>query len=83
MIARSARRSRSAGRLAAALSQREKSVLTAALRKHAGNVSDCAAWLGVSRRALFDKLRLHRLDGYAGQLRAQAGIGGPRPKGVC
>lgn len=83
MTARSAKRPRSAGRLAAALSQREKSVLAAALRRHAGNVSDCAAWLGVSRRALFDKLRLHRLDGYAGELRAAAGISGPRPKVAC
>jgi hypothetical protein len=45
---------------------------------HRGHNSQTAAWLGVSRRALYDKMRDYGLDGEASAMRTEAGIMGPR-----
>ncbi len=49
-----------------------------ALKKHQGHNIQTARWLGVSRRALYDKMRDYGLDGEAAAMRAEAGIMGPR-----
>ena len=45
---------------------------------HRGHNSQTAAWLGVSRRALYDKMRDYGLDGEASAMRTEAGIMEPR-----
>ena len=45
---------------------------------HRGHNSQTAVWLGVSRRALYDKMRDYGLDGEASAMRTEAGIMGPR-----
>ena len=40
--------------------------------------ASAAVWLGVSRRALYDKMRDYGLDGEASAMRTEAGIMGPR-----
>lgn len=66
------------GRLYHYLRACEREILKDALQRHHGHNTDTARWLGISRRALYDKLRFHGLDGEASALRAEAGIMGPR-----
>jgi DNA-binding NtrC family response regulator len=73
-----ARRPRSDGRLADYLQKCERKFILDALRKHSGHNSRTALFLGVSRRALYDKMRAYGLDGEASAMRAEAGIMGPR-----
>jgi DNA-binding NtrC family response regulator len=73
-----ARRPRSEGRLAKYLRRCERDFILKALRMHRGHNSQTAAWLGVSRRALYDKMRDYGLDGEASAMRTEAGIMGPR-----
>jgi DNA-binding NtrC family response regulator len=73
-----ARRPRSEGRLAKELRKCERIVIMDALKKHNGHNSRTAEWLGVSRRALYDKMRDYGLDGEASAMRTEAGIMGPR-----
>ncbi|HMU38575.1 MAG TPA: helix-turn-helix domain-containing protein [Pseudomonadota bacterium] len=56
----------------------ERDFILKALRMHRGHNSQTAAWLGVSRRALYDKMRDYGLDGEASAMRTEAGIMGPR-----
>ncbi len=72
------RRPRSEGRLAAYIRQCEAKFLHQALKQQHGHNSQTAVWLGVSRRALYGKMREHGLDGEASALRTEAGIMGPR-----
>ena len=73
-----ARRPLSQGRLAEHLRGVERRFILAALKKLHGHNSQTARWLGVSRRALYDKMRDYGLDGEASAMRAEAGIMGPR-----
>lgn len=72
------RRPRSEGRLAKELRRRERELILKALQMHEGHNSRTAQWLGISRRALYDKMRDYGLDGEASALRTEAGIMGPR-----
>lgn len=72
------RRPRSEGRLAKELRRRERELILKALQMHEGHNSQTAQWLGISRRALYDKMRDYGLDGEASALRTEAGIMGPR-----
>lgn len=73
-----ARRPRSEGRLARYLRRCERDFILKALKTHSGHNSQTAEWLGVSRRALYDKMRDYGLDGEASAMRTEAGIMGPR-----
>jgi DNA-binding NtrC family response regulator len=73
-----ARRPRSEGRLAKYLRRCEQEFILKALKMHRGHNSQTAVWLGVSRRALYDKMRDYGLDGEASAMRTEAGIMGPR-----
>jgi len=73
-----ARRPRSEGRLARYLRRCERDFILKALKMHRGHNSRTAQWLGVSRRALYDKMRDYGLDGEASAMRTEAGIMGPR-----
>lgn len=73
-----ARRPRSEGRLAKYLRRCERDFILKALKMHRGHNSQTALWLGVSRRALYDKMRDYGLDGEASAMRTEAGIMGPR-----
>lgn len=73
-----ARRPRSEGRLAKYLRRCERDFILKALKMHRGHNSQTAVWLGVSRRALYDKMRDYGLDGEASAMRTEAGIMGPR-----
>ena len=66
------------GRLATCLRAQERRFILAALREHDGHNSETARWLGISRRALYDKMRDYGLDGEAAGMRTTAGIMGPR-----
>ncbi len=66
------------GRLAKHLRDHESRFILDALRKHHGHNSETAQWLGISRRALYDKMRDYGLDGEASAMRTEAGIMGPR-----
>ena len=68
------------GRLAKAQARCEREFLLAALKTHHGHNSRTAVWLGISRRALYDKMREHGLDGEASSMRTEAGIMGPRTR---
>lgn len=76
----SARRPRSEGKLAKYLRQCEREFILKALKQHRGHNSKTAEWLGVSRRALYDKMGDYGLDGEASAMRTEAGIMGPRRK---
>lgn len=76
----SSRRPRSVGRLANFLRQTERDFIFKALKQHHGHNSKTAEWLGVSRRALYDKMSDYGLDTEASAMRAEAGIMGPRRK---
>ena len=65
-------------RLQIAYLQVELRMLRGALRRFGGHNSNAAAWLGISRRALYDRMRFHGIDGEAAALRTEAGIMGPR-----
>jgi DNA-binding NtrC family response regulator len=65
-------------RLARYLRECEKKFVLAALKKYRGHNSKTAQWLGVSRRALYDKARDYGLEGEAAAMRMEAGIMGPR-----
>ena len=73
-----ARRPRSEGRLAKYLRRCERDFILKALKMHRGHNSQTAIYLGVSRRALYDKMRDYGLDGEASAMRTEAGIMGPR-----
>lgn len=73
-----ARRPRSDGRLSKYQREQERKYVLAALREHHGHNSETARWLGISRRALYDKMRDYGLDGEAAGMRTRAGIMGPR-----
>lgn len=77
-IGNSARRPRSLGPLARQLGAAERQILIDALRKNNGHCSITAVRLGISRRALYDKMRAYGLDGEAASMRTEAGIMGPR-----
>jgi DNA-binding NtrC family response regulator len=64
--------------LARLLRAREREILVEYLQKHRGHVGETATALGLSRRALDYKLDEHGLRDDAAELRADAGIGGPR-----
>jgi len=68
----------SVGRLANCLRTHERRFILDALRQHHGHNSETARWLGISRRALYDKMRDYGLDGEAAGMRTTAGIMGPR-----
>ncbi len=72
------RNTRSEGRLAEYLRRREREFILKVLRQHHGHNSRTARDLGVSRRALYDKMRDYGLDGEASAMRTEAGIMGPR-----
>jgi DNA-binding NtrC family response regulator len=65
-------------RLAQEIRKHEREFILQALTKHQGHNSKTASWLGVSRRALYDKMRDYGLDGEACAMRTEAGIMGPR-----
>ena len=65
-------------RLSNEIRKHEREFILDALKKHHGHNSHTAEWLGVSRRALYDKMRDYGLDGEACAMRAEAGIMGPR-----
>ena len=73
-----ARRPRSFGPLAEHLRRSERDFILKALKMHKGHNSGTAKWLGISRRALYDKMRDYGLEGDASALRTEAGIMGPR-----
>jgi hypothetical protein len=73
-----ARRPRSEGRLAKYLRECERKFIYQALKQQHGHNTQTALWLGVSRRALYDKMRDYGLEGEASALRTEAGIMGPR-----
>lgn len=77
-IGNSPRRARSLGPLARKLGAAERQILIDALRKNDGHCSITALRLGISRRALYDKMRAYGLDGEAASMRTEAGIMGPR-----
>lgn len=64
--------------LAQLLLEREREILVEYLAKHGGNISATAEALGLSRRALENKITLHDLRAEAGALRAESGTRGPR-----
>lgn len=65
--------------LAKHLLECERDFLTMHLRKHCGNVSATAVALGMTRRGLERRIDAHpELRTLAGELRARAGIKGPR-----
>lgn len=68
----------SRGRLQKNQQDAERAFLFSALRKHDGHNTQTAIWLGISRRALYDKMRAYGLDGEASAMRTEAGIMGPR-----
>lgn len=67
-------------RLAKVQARCEREFLLAALKTHHGHNSRTALWLGISRRALYDKMREHGLEGEASGMHAEAGIVGPRTR---
>ena len=69
---------RRGGRLYTYLRACEREILRDALQRHDGHNTETARCLGVSRRALYEKLRLYGLEGEASALRTEAGIMGPR-----
>lgn len=78
MMETTRRRPRSAGKLALYLQGCERQLLLAELRKHQGHNSNTAKALGISRRALYDKLRTYGLDQEAAGMRVEGGVRGPR-----
>jgi DNA-binding NtrC family response regulator len=72
------RPSSTAGRLAQHLREQERRYLLAALQIHDGHTGRTALWLGLSRRAIYEKLLDHGLEGEAAAMRTEAGIAGPR-----
>jgi len=77
---RTGKRPRSHGYLAEYLRQCEREFILKALRLHHGHNSRTALWLGISRRALYDKMRDYKLEDSASSMREAAGIMGPRRK---
>lgn len=77
---RTGKRPRSDGYLAQYLRQCEKEFILKALRLHHGHNSKTAMWLGISRRALYGKMRDYGLEKDASTMREEAGIMGPRKR---
>lgn len=73
-----ARRPRSYGRLAQHLRKAEQSFLSKELQKHKGHLIETARAIGITRRALYDKLHAYGLHIKAAELRTQYRIQGPR-----
>lgn len=65
------------GRFAASMARAERELLLAAIRHCRGGAQAMADWLGLSRRAVYDKLTRHGLLDEAGAARAEAGSMGP------
>lgn len=74
----SERRPRSTGKLGQYLRTCEREFILKTLKSNKGHNSRTAKALGISRRALYDKMREYGLDGEASAWRAEAGIMGPR-----
>lgn len=64
--------------LARRLRETEKATILEYLKKNDGNVTSTAKALGLSDRALYDKLVAYDLQEAAAKMRAGAGISGPR-----
>jgi DNA-binding protein Fis len=64
--------------LAAFLRDAEHGFLVALMKEHDGNKTTAAAALGIRRQALDRKIESHELQDFAAELRAAAGITGPR-----
>lgn len=66
------------GFLARTMRAFEKRVIARALRDAKGNIGDAAEALGISRRALENKMGEYELREEAARLRERSGIPGPR-----
>jgi len=64
--------------LADEMARHEREVITRYLKKHHGDVGATAGELSVSRRTLEGKMATHGLRDLASDLRAKAGVRGPR-----
>lgn len=76
-----ARRPRSAGRLARHLQRAERLFLEAELVKHRGCIRETAQAIGVTPRAVHDKLGAYGLQVRASELRTEHRVQGPRVRG--